>query len=98
VLQSEMTDVVWYRYLTDMQNRIKYDEFDIRQRKSLVKEIRRLRSCNMVLKIAIELINQEIPNPKKREEIHDLLRGILYDYEYDPAQAARDEDYDRDVN
>jgi len=98
VLPSEMTDVDWNHYLTEMQNRIEHDEYDIRQRKFLVKEIRRLRSMNRTLKIAIELINEEIPNPKTREEVNDLLRSILSDYVHDPAQAARDEDWDRDVN
>jgi len=98
VLPSKYTDVDWNYILTDMQSRIDLDQYDIAQRKMLIKEIRRLRTDNMVLKIAIELINEEIPNPKTREEVNDLLRSILSDYEYDPAQAARDEDWDRDVN
>ena len=98
VLPSKYTDVDWNYILTDMQSRIDLDQYDIAQRKMLIKEIRRLRTDNMVLKIAIELINEEIPNPKTREEVNDLLRSILSDYVHDPAQAARDEDWDRDVN
>jgi len=94
VLRSEITDVDWNYYLTEMQNRIKHDEYDIRQRKLLIKEIRRLRTNNMLLKIAIELINEEIPNPKTREEVNDLLRRILSDYDIDPVQDPRDEDWD----
>jgi hypothetical protein len=97
VLPSEFTDVDWNHILTDMENEIEQDEHHIRQRKLVVKEIRRLRSTNAVLKIAIELINEEIPNPKKREEIDDLLRRILSDYDIDPVQDARDEDWDRDA-
>lgn len=93
VLRSEITDVDWNYYLTEMQNRIEHDEYDIRQRKLLIKEIRRLRSNNMVLKIAIELINEEIPNPKTREEVNDLLRRILSDYDVYP-EDPHPEDWD----
>lgn len=93
VLPSKYTDVDWNYILTDMQNRIGHDEYDIRQRKLLIKEIRRLRSDNMVLKIAIELINEEIPNPKTREEINDLMRGILSDHDLYP-EDPHPEDWD----
>ena len=93
VLPSEITDVDWNYILTDMQNRIGHDEYDIRQRKLLIKEIRRLRSDNMVLKIAIELINEEIPNPKTREEINDLLGRILSDHDFYP-EDRHPEDWD----